>query len=77
MPAPATRLAHDLLGGKAVPGAELRLCPNVIRVLAMLTLAAARASFECGQSRVLTAFTQPLSLGLAILLIAACRLGLL
>jgi aspartate ammonia-lyase len=64
----ATRIEHDLLGDKAVPGdayygvqtaralenfnisgVELRLYPDLIRALAMVKLAAARANFDCGQ----------------------------
>src|SRR6186713_1034457 len=64
----ATRLEHDLLGEKAVPGdayygvqtaralenfhisgVELRLYPDLIRALAMVKLAAARANADCGE----------------------------
>jgi aspartate ammonia-lyase len=64
----ATRVEHDLLGDKTLPGdayygvqtaralenfhisgVELRLYPDLIRGLAMVKLAAARANFDCGQ----------------------------
>ena len=71
MPDHATRLEHDLLGPKEVPGrrllrradrarrsrtstsraSQLRLYPDLIKALAMVKLAAARANFDCGAVR--------------------------